>query len=395
MRSILALALTLVFFAGCMPQASTPGTTFPESTTLPAQTGPEEATSAPATVPPATEPDVYDPSPVEKRLASMSVEEKVGQLFLARCPDTDALADIRRYHLGGYILFARDFENHSPATIRALLAAYQQSSSIPMLLAVDEEGGDVTRVSRYSAFRSSKFLSPRKLYEQGGLTLVLETEKEKCDLLASLGINVNVGPVCDVTTDPDSFMYRRSLGQSPEITAEFAARTTVLMQNNGIGAVLKHFPGYGNNADTHTAMAVDTRPLSSLQACDLIPFQAGIDAGNCAILVSHTIVQCIDPSVPASLSPAVHAYLRETMGFNGVIITDDLIMGAITNEYGDEESAVMAVLAGNDLLCSSNYAVQYAAVLDAVNTGRISMEILDAAVRRILLWKQQIGLLPA
>lgn len=386
MRSFCVLAATLALLCGCGPQAAV------SDTTLPVQNPPAETTTVPTTVP-TTTPATTEPDPIETLLASLSTEEKVGQLFLARCPDIDALADIQRYHLGGYILFARDFEGHTPATIRSLLAAYQQSSTVPMLLAVDEEGGDVTRVSRFSAFRSSKFTSPRKLFDQGGMELVLKTELEKCELLSGLGINVNMAPVCDVTTTADSFMYRRSLGQNPEITAEFAVQMTTLMQSNGIGAVLKHFPGYGNNTDTHTAMAVDSRSLEQLENCDLLPFQAGIDAGSCAILASHTVVNCMDDSLPASLSPAVHEYLRNTMGFDGVIVTDDLIMGAISNAYGDEESAVMAILAGNDLLCSSNYAVQYAAVLHAVESGRISMEHLENSVRRILLWKQQIGLL--
>ena len=110
-------------------------------------------------------------------------------------------------------------------------------------------------------------------------------------------------------------------------------------------------------------------------------------------MVSHTVVMDLDPESPASLSPAVHQYIRENMGFEGVIITDDLVMQAITDRYGAGEAAVLAVLAGNDLLCSSEYTVQYAAVLDAVLSGRIDMQILNAAVRRVLQWKMNLGLL--
>ena len=112
-------------------------------------------------------------------------------------------------------------------------------------------------------------------------------------------------------------------------------------------------------------------------------------------MVSHTFVNCLDSEYPASLSPAVHAYLRETMGFTGVIVTDDLIMQAITDLYGAEEAAVLAVLAGNDLLCASDYPTQYPAVLEAVNSGRIPMETVDQAVARILQWKYDLGLLEA
>jgi beta-N-acetylhexosaminidase len=165
------------------------------------------------------------------------------------------------------------------------------------------------------------------------------------------------------------------------------------MDSNKIGSCLKHFPGYGNNADTHTGIAVDSRSLAELESKDLIPFAAGIRAGADAILVSHTIVEALDPDLPASLSPAVHNYLRNTMGFEGVILTDDLVMQAITDVYGAGEAAVLAVLAGNDLLCSSEYTVQYEAVLAAVLEGRIDIDTLNNAVRRVLQWKIDLGLL--
>ena len=226
-----------------------------------------------------------------------------------------------------------------------------------------------------------------------GLDLVLDTEAEKCSLLISLGINVNMAPVCDVTTDPNAFMYSRSLGQDPQTTGQYIASVVSVMASNATGSVLKHFPGYGNNTDTHTGIAVDNRTLEALETADLIPFQAGIDAGCDAILVSHTIVTCLDGTLPASLSPAVIDYLRNNMGFTGVIVTDDLVMQALTDQYGTGEAAVLAVQAGNDLLCSSEYAAQYTAVLDAVNTGRISMEQVKASVARILLWKHNLSLI--
>lgn len=357
----------------------------------------ETTPSTQETVPPTTvetePPTTLPPDPVEELLAGMSVEEKVGQLFLARCPDAGALEDIEAYHLGGYILFGRDFADQTPESLTETLAGYQAAARIPLLIAVDEEGGTVCRVSRYNAFRQSAFLSPRELYSTGGMDLVLSTESEKALLLSSLGINVNMAPVCDVTTDRGSFMYSRSLGQSPEVTGQFAAGTVEALLEYRVGSVLKHFPGYGNNTDTHTGLAVDDRSLETLESADLIPFAAGIDAGCGAILVSHTIVNAFDSTLPASLSPAVHTYLRQEMGFDGVILTDDLVMDAITDSYGAGEAAVLAVLAGNNLLCSTEYQVQYQAVLDAVNSGRISMEQLDSAVTRVLRWKQDLGLL--
>ena len=332
------------------------------------------------------------PDPVEEMLSQMTLEEKVGQIFLARCNRHTALEDIKAFHLGGLVLFSVDFQEQTPDSLRETLADYQSQADIPLLIAVDEEGGTVTRISSHSAFREYPFPSPRDSYAQGGRDQALANEEEKCALLSSLNININLGPVCDISTEYSAFMYQRSLGLDPAATSDFVYRTVQLMDSYHIGSVLKHFPGYGNNADTHTGIARDSRTLEELEQADLQPFAAGIAAGCGGILVSHTIVQAFDDQLPASLSPEVHRYLREEMDFQGVIITDDLVMQAITDAYGAEEAAVMAVLAGNDLLCVSDYAVQYPAVLAAVQDGRISMETLNNAVYRVLQWKWDLGL---
>lgn len=329
----------------------------------------------------------------ETALRQMTLEEKVGQLFLVACPDADIVSEIQKYHFGGFVLFGKDVEGKTPDSLCAWIGECQQVSNVPMLFAVDEEGGSVCRISAVEAFRNSRFSSPGFLYAQGGLDLLLMTETEKCELLKSVGITVNLAPVCDIATDPDAFMYSRSLQLSPEETAAAIQSIVALMNRMQIGSVMKHFPGYGNNADTHVAMALDERTLEQLEQEDLLPFQAGISAGADAIMVSHTIVTALDDQMPASLSKPVHTYLREKMDYDGVIITDDLQMGAITDAFGDGESAVLAVLAGNDLLCSWKYEEQYTAVLEAVYDGKITSTQLDCAVLRILRWKQDLGLL--
>ena len=387
-RLLLILILILIL-AGC----DTDPTPAPESVHTVPSTEATQPTQE-ETIPPTTLP----PDPIDVLLESMSLEERVGQLFLARCNSAVAAEDAARYHLGGYVLFGVDFENQTVQSVTDTIASYQDQASIPLLIAVDEEGGTVNRVSRYSQFRSSPFPSAKNLYTQGGTELLLSTEEEKCQLLASLGINVNLGPVCDITTQYGAILYHRSLGQSPEVTSDIIAQIVQLMSRNHIGSVLKHFPGYGNNPRSRSfggcrLIATDYRSLEDLEACDLIPFHGGIEAGADTIMVSHTIVTCLDPELPASLSPAVHQYLRQEMDFEGVIITDDLVMAASTDAYGAGEAAVLAVLAGNDLLCCTEYAVQYEAVLDAVLTGRIDYYRLTEAVRRILQWKQELGLI--
>ena len=380
-----AFLLSLLLLCGCAAQEAAQTSV---STVAPTAAPTTPPTTAP-TQPAPTEPE----DPIRLMLNQMSLEERVGQLFLARCDANTAVTDLQTYHLGGFVLFAQDFEGQTPDSLREKLTSYQSAAKIPMLIAVDEEGGTVTRVSRYSAFRASPFLSPREYFAQGGMELVVQAEEEKSQLLHDLGIPVNLGPVCDLADDPQAFMYQRSMGSDIQTVSDFVTSTVQIMGENSIGSALKHFPGYGNNTDTHTGMAVDSRTLDELAQRDLLPFAAGIQAGCDAILVSHTIVEAFDPSLPASLSPAVHQYLREDMSFSGVILTDDLVMQAITDTYGAGEAAVMAVLAGNDLLCSTEYATQYQAVLDAVLEGRIDIDVLNQAVRHVLQWKIDLGLL--
>lgn len=379
-----AAVCTLLLAAGCA-HSPEPVHIYPAA--------PTESTPAAQTGESYTVEEATPPEPVRLLLNSMTLEERVGQLFLARYPGDGAVQALENYRLGGFILFAQDFEGQTPDSIRAELSALQTASKLPLLIAVDEEGGTVVRVSRYSAFRSSRFLSPRDYFAQGGMEAVLEAEEEKAVLLKSLGINVNMAPVADIATAPGDFMYARSLGQTPEVTASFVAGAVQVMGENHIGSVLKHFPGYGSNADTHTGSARDERTLEALEQSDLIPFRAGIEAGCGAVMVSHNTISAFDSELPASLSAQVCGYLRRELGFGGVIITDDLAMGAITDQFTPGEAAVLAIQAGNDLLCCSDFAAQYEAVLTAVLDGRIPIDRLNEAVTRILLWKQELGLI--
>lgn len=381
--SILLCVVLLFCLTGCTASEA------PIPETLPPETTANTLAVIEETQPPVTLP----PDPIEEILEDMTIEERVGQLFLARCQDATAVKDVAEYHLGGFVLFASDFNRQTPDTLREKLQGYQAAAEIPLLIAVDEEGGTVTRISRYSAFREVPFPSPRSAMKNWGMDGVMTVEEEKCRLLSSLNINVNLGPVCDISTDPTAFMYARSLGQDAFVTSDFVSQTVAIMADYQIGSVLNHFPGYGNNADTHTGIAQDGRSLEELENADLLPFAAGIEAGCDAILVSHTIVGAMDDTLPASLSPAVHNYLREAMGFQGVILTDDLVMQAITDTYGAGEAAVLAVLAGNDLLCATDYATQYEAVHAAVLEGRIGFDTLNNAVRHVLHWKMVLGLL--
>ena len=382
MRKLLYIFICALLLGGCA---------IPEVKIAPPDTIPE--TVLEENIMDTTPETTVPPDPVREMLDRMTLEERVGQLFLARHPQAGGTEDLRKYHLGGYILFAVDFEGKTPEEIREMLRSYQEASQIPLLIAVDEEGGTVTRVSRFSAFREGAFRSPRAYFAEGGMEAVLAAEEEKAALLTDLGINVNMGPVADMAREYGTFMYSRSLGQDALTTGQFISGTVAAYDRYGLGSVLKHFPGYGGNADTHTGAATDRRSLDTLEQTDLVPFRAGIDGGCGAVMMSHNTVTAFDPGLPASLSPEVHRYLREELGFEGVIVTDDLVMGAIQAYYAPGEAAVQAVLAGNDLLCCTDYAEQYEAVLAAVLEGRIGIDRLNEAAARILRWKQDLGLI--
>ncbi len=346
------------------------------------------------TASPASKKTTATKSLAEKALEEMDLEEKVGQLFLV-CVSNQTISkqDIADYHLGGYLFFADFFQERSKQTAAADIASYQKAASVPMLMAADEEGGTVVRVSKFAAYRSEPFLSPQSLYRVGGLDAIAEQESEKADLLLSLGINVNLAPVCDVAEDEGSFIYKRTLGEDAQTTAQYISRVITIMNEKKIGSALKHFPGYGQNADTHTDSAVDDRSLKTFEEKDFLPFQGGISAGAPCVLVSHNIVNCMDAKNPASLSKKVHQILREKLNFQGVIVTDDLSMAGAQHVHDGENIAVTAILAGNDLLCTNDYKEQIPAVIDAVKSGKISEEQITASAARILQWKEALGLL--
>ena len=375
MLSLLLAALCLAGMAAC------------------GQDAPAEPTSSEAVIPENAEPEPPAPDPAELYVNNLPLETQVAQMFFARCPDVDAAALAAEYDIGGYILFGRDFEGQTPDSVTATIQSYQDAAATPMLIGVDEEGGTVVRVSANPAFRAEKFRSPQALYNEGGFDLITSDTREKDELLSSIGVNVNFAPVCDVSTDPNDFMNARSFGRDAAQTSEYVRTVVGQMAADGMGMVLKHFPGYGNNIDTHTGIATDERPIETFRESDFLPFAAGIEAGAQSVLVSHNIVTCMDSELPASLSPAVHDILRDELGFEGVIMTDDLIMEAITDYTGGENAAVLAVQAGNDMLVSSDFVTQYNAVLAAVQDGTISEDRIRESAIRVIRWKMDLGLL--
>ena len=321
-----------------------------------------------------------------KTVENMTIEEKVGQLFLVRY-DVNDVKYLSNYYPGGYILFAKDFDNHDKDSMRKEIADTQKLNKYPLIMGVDEEGGFVTRVSRYPAFRNEKFASPRYYYDQGGYDLLEKTEVEKAKMLKDIGINLNLAPVVDISTNENDFIYNRAFGKDAKETSEFAKRMVTISNNEKINSCLKHFPGYGNNVDTHTGIAIDERSYESFKMNDFLPFEAGIKAGVPSILVSHNVIKSIDEKYPASLSENVIKELRDTLNFTGIIITDDLAMDAVKNYVENNEAATLAINAGNDMLITSDFVNMYNEVLNSVKEKKIKEETINKAVIRIIAWK--------
>lgn len=382
-----ALSLLTLSACGAAPPAVPPEV--PPADAIPPA---EESLPAPEETDPGQREQNAIPPDLQDILAHMSLEEKVGQLFFVRCPANSAVEDVSSYHLGGYLLFGRDFQDKTADAVIQTVAAYQDAASIPLLIGVDEEGGTVVRVSANPHLRASKFKSPQKLFAAGGMDAVLRETAEKDRLLSALGINVNFAPVADVSTNSGDFIYARSFGQDAAATADYVSAVAAQMSADNVGSVLKHFPGYGSNADTHTGIAVDTRPMETFKTADLLPFSVDKDHKT-AVLVSHNIVTCMDPDLPASLSPAVHRILREDLGFDGVVMTDDLAMEAVAAYADGGAVAVMALQAGNDMVVTTDYRVQIPKVIEAVERGTLDEAVIDRACARVLQWKAALGLL--
>ena len=325
------------------------------------------------------------------KLNTMTLDEKIGQILLVRVPLTNQIEDLKKYNFGGYLLFQRDFDSKTKDEVINMVKEYQDNSKIPLLIAVDEEGGSVSRISSNTNLVNTPFKSSRELYQEGGFDLIRTDTINKSKILSELGINLNLAPVVDVTTNPNDYMYKRSIGLSPSLTSEYARVVINASHLGSVSYTLKHFPGYGNNLDTHLGASVDTRPYESIEENDLPPFKAGIEAQAEAVLVSHNVVSAIDKNNPASLSKEVHNLLRDKMKFTGIIITDDLSMNAINQDT----SVVDAIIAGNDLLIVTDYENAIKSIKNALNNGTLSEELINKLAFRNLAWKYYKGLLIA
>ena len=375
-RNIFAVLLLFVLLCGCQSELAAPSSApMPEVTasSAPAPTATPEATPKPT------------PDPIADLLATMSVEEKCGQLLVAGMEGLTAGADaiyaVTEVQAGGVILFRRNIG--SAEQVAALNQSLALIAPLPLLLCVDEEGGRVSRMPP-----DMKALPAMgKLPEDAD---VFALGKALGQDLQTLGYNVNFAPVLDVFSNPrNTVIGDRAFGSEAAIVTERALRFAEGLTATGILSVGKHFPGHGDTEeDSHTALPVVRKTLDELEALEFTPFRAAVEGGMPAMMVGHVLLTEVDAELPASLSPAVvNGLLRTELGFDGLVFTDDLTMGAL-KAYSMGERAVLAVEAGCDvlLIChgQKNLKEAHAALVAAVVEGRISENRLDESLVRIL-----------
>lgn len=386
---ILLFAVALVL-TGC--------TAVPAAPTHPTETpGPSAPAQTPAPTPePSPEPT---PDPVEVRAAellqAMTPEEKVWQLLVLRpeafSADGNTIISAEQIteplSVSGLILSANNIV--SAEQTAALLDGLQAKAQLPLLLAVDEEGGTVARVGPKLGTTT---LEPMFSYRSEGVNTAYANAKALAADISALGFNVDFAPVADVWTNPQNTVIGgRAYSDQPAEAAELVAAAVEGFHAGGVTATLKHFPGHGDTLeDSHNSSAYVNKPLAELENCEFLPFMAGIEAGAQLIMTGHITLTAIDPEHPATLSGAViTGLLRERLGYEGVVITDALEMRAITDHYGSD-AAVLAIEAGCDLLLAPadpEAAVQ--AILQQVSEERINESVL-----RILRLKLNVGLIP-
>ena len=329
--------------------------------------------------------DFYEKA--EEFMKNMSIEERLGQMIFPRFSYKNRTDDIINKKPGGFVLFDYDFKENETFIIDYIKDIQNLSNSsigLPLGLAVDEEGGKVIRVSKH---HGKKFPSPQQIYNESGNEGIAKIDAEKRALLRKFHLNVNLAPVADISCNSSDYIYGRTIGRNATISAEYIEKDVEGYVNDNFTCCAKHFPGYGNNIDTHGDIAIDERSYETFLKEDFLTFEAAIRKQIPMILVSHNIVTCKDKKYPASLSKAWHDILRNELNFSGLILTDDLSMGAIKKYTDNVSEAVLAVNAGNDILLTSDYYKHYDALILAYEEGVIKEDVINTACKRIIAWK--------
>ncbi len=391
MRFLIALLMILAILCGCSSAAIEE-----ETVASPIHTPTATPTPKPTPTPRPTYSPTPTPTPIpawEQKLKELTLEQKIGQLFICAFRK-DALGNpitsmtnfvsiyVKTYQIGGVILFSENIAGIEQT--RQLIADYQSLADIPLFVCVDEEGGDVTRLAAlgYKSIPRAFDMETDRIYEYGAIT---------GEHLRDLGFNMDMAPVADIFTNArNTVIGKRAFSNSADEAAERATLFMNGLKDTGLLSGMKHFPGHGDTSqDSHLGLASANATLDELRAREFIPFKRLIDDGGDAVLVGHIIFPQIEADTPATFSRTlITDELRGELGFEGVVITDAMDMGAITRYYSPADAAVNAIKAGCDIiLMPADLETAYNGVLEAVKTGVLCEDDINNAVRRILRLK--------
>ncbi|HLH62176.1 MAG TPA: glycoside hydrolase family 3 protein [Ktedonobacteraceae bacterium] len=333
---------------------------------------------------------------------NMTLDQKLGQMmivqFIGPTYGLDISTMISQYSVGAVLIYTANNNIVSKTQLKGLIAQMQGNSVIPLAVAIDQEGGTVDRLvnldgPRPSATEIGATNDPARAQAEG-----VQDARD----LASYGFNLNLAPVVDVNNAYNPQLLDRTFGSNPTLVTQMArAYLQGLQQSGKVLGTLKHFPGLGDvSTDPHIGVPILTRSKSDLEAIDWAPYRALIQQGIVhAIMVTHELVEAVDNTIPSSLSyKVVTGILRDELGFQGVIMTDSLTMESITSYYSEGQAAALAVEAGDDLLMGASTPQDVATMIEgikqAIASGAISQQRIDDSVRRILMLKYEMGLLP-
>ncbi len=402
---LLCMVLSMVLLAGCSssnPEAGAGKKEQKEEQEQTEETSGEQADKSGSDEEGA--PEVQEPTEEEKReaqieelLGNMSLEDKVSQLFFV---NPEALTGVgvavqasdatrsamESYPVGGVILFSANIENEEQ--LRTMTSNLHAYSKYPLFLGIDEEGGRVARIAGSGAIDVPVFPDMQEIGNTQDPEEAYRVGETIGRYVKELGFNVDFAPVADVASNPDNQVIgSRSFGSDAGLVSQMVAREVQGMQEQGVSASLKHFPGHGDTSeDSHAEMAVSKKTADELRNMEFLPFKAGIEAGVDMVMIGHISVPAITGSdIPASLSEQIITdCLREELGYQGIVVTDSMSMGAIVNTYTSADAAVRALQAGCDmLLMPQDFQAARQAVLDAVKDSALSEERIDESLRRI------------
>lgn len=349
---------------------------------------------------------------IEILMAELSVEEKVGQIFVVR-PDSidpkltpqdielnitvgvtdltdDMISDYARYPAGGFALFQKNIKG--PDQIGSFNEKLHKLGKIRPLIFIDEEGGLVARLANSRAFNLPKYKSMGSVGSTGDYSKAYEAGASIGTYLKKYGFDVDFAPVADVNTNPDNpVIGTRAFSSNPEVAGEMCVEFVKGLNSAGVRGTFKHYPGHGDtNTDTHFGYAETSKNWEELVNCELIPFKKGIENNIQMIMVAHiTVPEVEKKGVPSTISSTlITDKLRNELGFDGIVISDAMEMKAITAEYSDGEAAVLAIMAGVDIvLMPYDYRAAFDYVIEAVKKDETLEKRINESVRRILKFK--------